>query len=87
MDSADREVLVDLIAAVRTVAKHTLTLHLQIAAVRTLLERRGAITNSEFNAVLTELGTMTAIDEFTTPGAPHPDEIFEGLLRRLGEAA
>ena len=87
MHADEREVLIDLIGSVRTLAKHTLTLHLQLGAIRTLLERQGVITDSELNAVLTELGAITAIDEFTRPSAPSPDAVFDEMLRRLGEAA
>ena len=86
MTSSDREVLTDLIGSVRTLAKHTLTLHLQLGAVRTLLARKGTITNAELDAVLNELGAMTAIADVTSGGAPDPDEVFDELLRRLGDA-
>jgi len=86
MNSSEREVLTDLIGSVRTLAKHTLTLHLQLGAVRTLLARKGTITNAELDAVLNELGAMTAIADIASAAAPDPDEVFDELLRRLGEA-
>ena len=87
MHADEREVLIDLIGSVRTLAKHTLSLHLQLGAIRALLERKGTITDAELSAVVAELGAITAIDEFTTPGAPSPDAVFDEMLRRLGEVA
>ena len=86
MDSTERMVLTDLIAAVRTLARHTLTLHLQLGAVRTLLARKGTVSNAEFAAAMTEIGAVTSLDEITNPDAPSPDEIFEELLQRLRES-
>ena len=83
MDSAEKEVLTDLIEAVRTLAKQTLSLHLQLGAVRTLLARKGTITSAELSLVLTELNAMTTLDELTAADAPDPDVIFDGLLSRL----
>ena len=85
MHAEEREVLIDLIDSVRTLAKQTLALHLQLGAVRTLLARKGTITNAELEAALTELGAMTVVDELKLGGAPGPDEIFDDLLHRLGE--
>ena len=87
MDSSERQVLLDLIAVVRTLANQTLTLHLQLGAVRALLARKGVVTTAELEVALAELSTMTAIDEFTASSRPDPDEVFDDLLRRLGEAA
>ena len=87
MDSTERQVLLDLIAVVRTLTNQTLTLHLQLGAVRALLARKGVVTTAELEAALAELSTMTAIDEFTASSRPDPDEVFDDLLRRLGEAA
>ena len=86
MDSTERQVLADLIAAVRTVARHTLTLHLQLGAVRTVLAQKGTVTNAEFAAAMTEIGAVTSVDELTNPDAPGPDEVFEELLQRLRES-
>ena len=52
LDTSEREVLIDLIGMVRSLAEQTLTLHLQLGAVRTLLARKGAISETEFSAVL-----------------------------------
>ena len=83
MESIEREVLTDLIGSVRTLAQQTLTLHLQLGAVRILLARKGTITNAELSAIMTELGVMTSIEELTAADAPPPDEVFDELLRRL----
>ena len=87
MDSAERQVLLDLIAIVRTLSNQVLALHLQLGAVRALLARKGMVTTAELEAALTELGAMTAIDEFTGSGATSPDQVFDDLSSRLGEAA
>ena len=87
MHATEREVLIDLIDSVRTLAKYTLRLHLQLGAIRTLLERQGTISHAELEAALTELGTMTTLDELTDAGAPSADESFDNMLRRLGEVA
>jgi hypothetical protein len=84
MDSVEKEVLADLIEAVRTIAPQTLSLHLQLGAVRTLLARNGTISNAELRSVLTELNAMTALDEIAAADvAPDPDEVFDRLLSRL----
>jgi hypothetical protein len=84
MDSVEKEVLADLIEAVRTIAQQTLSLHLQLGAVRTLLARNGIISNAELRSVLTELNAMTALDEIAEADvAPHPDEVFDRLLSWL----
>jgi hypothetical protein len=49
------------------------------------LARNGTITNAEFKAALSELGSMAVVDELTLGDAPGPDEIFDDLVRRLGE--
>ena len=87
MDSTDRQVLLDLIAVVRTLANQVLTLHLQLGAVRALLARKGVVPTAELEAALTELDALTAIDECSASGRPHPDEVFDDLQRRLDEAA
>jgi len=50
LDASEREILTDLIGAVRTLAAQTLTLHLQFGAVRTILGRNGTISEAEFTA-------------------------------------
>ena len=86
MDSTERQVLLDLIASVRAVAKQTLALHLQLGGVRTLLARKGTISMAELEAIVAELDALTAVDEFVAVDAPSPDEVFDNMLRRLGEA-
>ena len=83
LDASERQVLADLISAVRTLATHLLGLHLQLGAVRALLARKGTITNAELTAALAELGAVTAVDELTNPAAPGAEEVFDDLLRRL----
>jgi hypothetical protein len=84
MGSVENEVLADLIEAVRTIAQQTLSLHLQLGAVRTLLARNGTISNAELHSLLTDLNTMTALDEIAEADVvPPPDEVFDRLLSRL----
>ena len=80
--TSEREVLIDLIGMVRSPAEQTLTLHLQLGAVRTLLARKGAISEIEFSAVLRELDALTSVDEIVSRDR-NVDEVFDGLLRRL----
>jgi hypothetical protein len=87
MDTVERQVLFDLISGVRTLANQILAVHLQLGALRTLLARQGTITTAELDAIMTELGALTAFDELSAEGAPGPDEVFDDLLRRLDRAA
>ena len=87
MDASDREVLVDLIGSVRTLAAQVLTLHLQLGAMRTLLARRGTISESELAAAFAELEATCAADALLNEAAPDVNEVFDDLLRRLERAA
>jgi len=86
LDAREREVLADLIGAVRSLAAHVLTLHLQLGAVRTLLARTGTLSEAELSATLTELEAISSTDELLSADRPSLDEIFESLLRRLQQA-
>jgi hypothetical protein len=84
MDSVEKEVLADLIEAVRTLAQQTLSLHLQLGALRTLLARNSTINIAELHSLLNDLNTMTALDEIAEADVvPPPDEVFNRLLSRL----
>jgi hypothetical protein len=85
LSAYEREVLIDLISAVRTLTSHVLTLHLQLGAMRTLLIRNGTISSTALEAALSELGALASIDQLTNPDAPGTDEIFDAMLRRLEE--
>jgi hypothetical protein len=87
LDASEREILTDLIGALRTLAAQTLTLHLQLGAVRTILGRKGTISEAEFTATLTELEAISSADEVLSGESPSVDEVFDGLLRRLQRAA
>jgi hypothetical protein len=52
--TGERELVSDLISSVRTLAAHVNTLHLQLGAVRTLLARKGTISDVEVQAAFTE---------------------------------
>jgi hypothetical protein len=83
LDAVEREIVADLIGAVRTLAGQVLTLHLQLGAVRTLLAYKGTISEPELSAVLKELEGSSAVDEVLNRDAPSVDEAFDGLLSRL----
>jgi hypothetical protein len=82
----EREVLIDLIRTVRTVAGHALTLHLQLGAVRAVLARKGHVTEAEMNAALAELDALTIADQVVNPVAPNVDAVFVDLLTRLEQS-
>jgi hypothetical protein len=81
MDVHEREVVVDLIESVRRLANQVLTLHLQLGAVRTILARKGAMSEAELSATLAQLETISIADELLTNDSV--DEAFDRLLRRV----
>ena len=83
LDPREREIVSDLISAVRTLAAQVLALHLQLGAVRTLLARKGTISEAELGVALTELDAISSADELLNRSTPSVDDVFEGLLRRL----
>ena len=86
MTADEREVLINLIRTVRTVAAHLLTLHLQLGALRAVLAQKGIVTEAELSATLTELDALTAAEEVVDPAGPNVDNVFADLLRRLEQA-
>jgi len=84
MDATEREVVVDLIESVRSLASQVLTLHLQLGAVRTILARKGTMSEAELSATLTRLEAVTSVDEFMSNDKV--DEMFDHLLRRIQHA-
>jgi hypothetical protein len=86
LDTHEREVLADLIASVRSLAAQVLTLHLQLGAVRTILARKGTMSEAELSATLTELEAISSADEILSRDGPSVDEVFDSLLRRLDQA-
>jgi hypothetical protein len=81
----EREIISDLVASVRTLAGHVMTLHLQLGAVRTLLARKGTISDAEVQAAFAELNVVASTEEvlsFTST-----DAVFDELLERLNRAA
>ena len=81
MDDREREVVVDLIESVRRLANQVLTLHLQLGAVRTILARKGAMSEAELSATLAQLETISTADEIWSNDSV--DETFDRLLRRV----
>jgi hypothetical protein len=81
----EREIIADLISSVRALAGHVMTLHLQLGAVRTLLARKGTISDAEVQAAFAELNVIASAEEvldFTST-----DAVFDELLERLNNAA
>jgi hypothetical protein len=81
MDAREREVVADLIESVRTLASQTLTLHLQLGAVRKILARKGTMSEAELSATLAQLEAVSAADEFLSNDSV--DETFDRLLQRV----
>ena len=84
MDTTEREIIADLVNAVRTLASQVLTVHLQVGALRALLVSKGAISEVELTGILTHLQATTAAETLLDDTAPDADEIFRDLLSRLG---
>jgi hypothetical protein len=81
----EREIIADLISSVRALAGHVMTLHLQLGAVRTLLARKGTVSDAEVQAAFAELNVIASAEEvldFTST-----DAVFDELLERLNNAA
>jgi hypothetical protein len=85
LNAGEREVFVDLIRAVQTLAQQILTVHLQLGAVRAHLARKGIVTESEVRTALSELGAVSSAGELLGT-IPTTEEFFANLLRRLQEA-
>jgi hypothetical protein len=81
LDANEREVVLDVIESVRRLANQVLTLHLQLGAVRTILARKGTMTEAELSATLAKLETISAVDEIVSNDSV--DEKFDRLLRRM----
>jgi hypothetical protein len=85
MDALEREVMIDLIGSVRSLARQVLTLHLQLGAVRTILARKGTMSEAELSATLTRLEAVTSVEELMSND--RVDEIFDDLIERVQKAA
>jgi hypothetical protein len=81
----ERELVADLIGSVRTLAAHVITLHLQLGAVRTLLARKGTISDAEVQAAFAELNVLASTEE--TLSLTSADAVFDALLERLNRGA
>jgi hypothetical protein len=85
LSADEREIISDIISSVRTLAGHVMMLHLQLGAVRTLLARKGTISDAEVQAAFAELNVVASTEEalsFTST-----DAVFGELLERLNRAA
>jgi hypothetical protein len=85
MDALEREVMIDLIESVRSLARQVLTLHLQLGAARTILARKGTMSEAELSATLTRLEAVTSVEEYMSNDSV--DEMFDELLQRIQKAA
>ena len=85
LSADEREIVSNLISSVRTLAAHVLTLHLQLGAVRTLLARKGMVTDAEVQAAFAELNVVASVEEVLT--LTSTDAVFDELLERLNRAA
>jgi hypothetical protein len=85
MDALEREITSDLIESVRSLARQVLTLHLQLGAVRTILARKGTMSEAEFSATLTRLEAVTSVEEYMSND--RIDDTFDELLQRIQKAA
>ena len=85
IDASEREIVTDLISAIRTLAAHVMTFHLQLGAVRTLLARKGTISDAEVQDAFAELNAVASAEEVLT--LTSTDAVFDELLERLDRAA
>jgi hypothetical protein len=85
LSADERAILSDLMGSVRTLAAHVLTLHLQLGAVRTLLSRKGMISDPEVQAAFAELNVVASAEEVLN--LTSTDAVFDELLERLNRAA
>jgi hypothetical protein len=85
MDASEREIIADVISSVRTLAAHVMTLHLQLGAVRTLLARKGTISDAEVQAAFAELNVVASAEEVLN--LTSTDAVFDELLERLNRTA
>jgi hypothetical protein len=85
MSTDERELVSDLIGSVRTLAAHVMTLHLQLGAVRTLLARKGTISDAEVQTAFAELNVIASTEEMLS--LTSTDAVFDELLERLNRAA
>jgi hypothetical protein len=88
LSGSEREILADLIGSVRTLAAQLVTLHLQVGAMRTALDRKGMVSEAEFRAAFVELEAISSTEEALRQGFPEVmEDVFEELLRRLERTA
>jgi hypothetical protein len=81
----EREIVSDLVHAVRTLAAQVMTLHLQLGAVRSLLARKGTISDAEVQAAFAELNVVASAEELLS--LTSTDATFDALLERLNRTA
>jgi hypothetical protein len=81
----EREIISDLIGSVRTLAAHVMTLHLQLGAMRTLLARKGTVSDAELQAAFAELKAVASAEEVLN--LTSIDTVFDELLERLNRVA
>jgi hypothetical protein len=85
LSADEREIVSDLISSVRTLAAIVMTLHLQLGAVRTVLARKGTISDAEVQAAFAELNVVASAEELLD--LTSTDAVFDELVERLNRAA
>jgi hypothetical protein len=85
LSATEREILSDLIGSVRTLGAHVIALHLQLGAVRTLLARKGTISDAEFQTAFAELNVVASAEQLLS--LTSIDTVFDELLERLDSGA
>jgi hypothetical protein len=85
LSADEREIVSDLIGSIRTLAAHVMTLHLQLGAVRTLLARKGTISDAEVQAAFAELNVVASAEEVLN--LTSTNAVFDELLERLNRPA
>jgi hypothetical protein len=83
LNASERELIADVIGSVRAVAAQVISLHLQLGAIRSLLVKKGTMTEAEYAAAVTALEVTSAADAILSRDAPAVDVTFDELLRRL----
>jgi hypothetical protein len=83
LNVSERELVADVIGSLRTVAAQVLSLHLQLGAIRSLLVKKGTMTEAEYTTAVASLEVTSAADAILSRDAPAGDETFDELLRRL----
>jgi hypothetical protein len=83
LNPTEREVVGTLIGSVRTIAVQLISLHLQLAAMRSLFAKKHMMTDDEFHAAFAELEAAGSMEERLDEFPDVMEDLFDELLRRL----